>query len=171
VSKYGEYIVFYDHGDSRVESNVAETKGFFGHRVTNANQLASVDVMIANADKELIVLVEIEERELSPKKLLGDVFAILMCNGFAVKVGERQEYFTINSKTQLIVVGVVPPQGDRVEKINKVIRQRLEQFQAPSDAIAPRNVSLVFTGGILSSLEALKEKMRKLFSEKHGGAS
>ncbi len=170
VPKYREHIIFYDHGDTRAESNVAQTKGFFGSRVTNANRLAAIDVMVASPEREVIVLVEIEEREVTPKKLLGDVFAIPMCSGFAVKIARGQEYFTICPKTRLILAGVVPTRGVRLKKIREVIGPRLQRFAAPSDAIDPKNVTLIFEGDVETTIEILRREMRDLFPEARVGA-
>jgi hypothetical protein len=57
-------------------------------------------------------LIEIEETEMSPKKLLGDVFATLMCNWFALKGKNKQKYFRVSPNTKLIVAGVVQKLGD-----------------------------------------------------------
>ena len=70
------YTVYYDHGIKTDDPNVAAIKGFFGDQVNNKNRLADIDVMVANIDKEIILLIEIEESEMSPKKLLGDIFSI-----------------------------------------------------------------------------------------------
>lgn len=72
--------VYYDHGDTNIDSNVASIKGFFGEEVANLNRLADVDVLIGAPSGEAIVVIEIEERFSSPKQVLGNVLAALMCN-------------------------------------------------------------------------------------------
>ena len=42
---------------------------------------------------QVLRLIEIEESNMPPKKLLGDVFATLMCNRFVVKIEKEQKYF------------------------------------------------------------------------------
>jgi len=83
ISCYRKHSVFYDHGNKQEHPNVVAIKGFIGNHVTNANRLADVDVLVANDKQEIIVLIEIEESNITPKTLLGDVFASLMCNGYA----------------------------------------------------------------------------------------
>ena len=161
--RYCEYPVYYDHGDKNLEPNVAAIKGFFGDEVSNKNRLADVDLMVAKPNKDIMLLVEIEERESSPKKILGDVLAILMCNRFAVKLKGEQHYFNVTPKTELIVAGVVPNKGYRLKKINKIISPRLQLFKAPDDSINPQNVTFMFRENISSTIEALKKKMKELF--------
>ncbi|MBC8235578.1 hypothetical protein H8E77_39025, partial [bacterium] len=93
--QYYKHLVYYDHGKRDSKPNVAAIKGFFGDEVSNKNRLADVDLMVAKPNKDIMLLVEIEERESSPKKILGDVLAILMCNRFAVKLNGEQHYFRI----------------------------------------------------------------------------
>ena len=89
IPEYEDYLVYYDHGDSQ-KSNVVAIKGFCGKSVTNQNRLADIDIMVANPKKEIVVLIEIEEKPASPKKYIGTIFAALMCNRFAVRVENRE---------------------------------------------------------------------------------
>ena len=83
------YQVVYDHGIATSQSNVAAVKGFLGSSVKNVNRLADVDMLVATASGEPVLLIEIEERHCSPKKFLGDILAVLMCDGFAVRLAGR----------------------------------------------------------------------------------
>jgi hypothetical protein len=82
--KYQHYAVYYDHGDRTIHPNVAAIKGIYGEKVTRSSQLTQVDVMVAKPNGETIALVEIEERQCSPKKIIGDIFINLMCDRFGV---------------------------------------------------------------------------------------
>jgi hypothetical protein len=164
---HAEWIVFYDHGDTTVDSSVAATKGFFGDRVANLNRLADIDVLIASPDRVARILIEIEERACSPKKMLGDVLAALLCNRFAVRVQGRQELFEVASSTKLIVAGVVPTRGHRLQKISEVITPRLHQLSGLSDGISPRNVEFVFT----DSIEGTITKLERMTLEDFGSAA
>ena len=62
-----QYSVLYDHGDKQENLSVAAIKGFFGDKVTNSNRLTDVDVLVAN-NNEVILLIEIEENEMSAEK-------------------------------------------------------------------------------------------------------
>jgi hypothetical protein len=118
------WVKYYDHGDKTADCNVAAIKGFVGKEVCNGNRLADADVvLVRNGFARL--LIEIEERPCSPKKILGDVLAHLMCDQYAVvRVGQRgrQDYLKVGKKeTRLIIAGVLPSTGVRLEKVNSVI--------------------------------------------------
>ena len=76
--------IWYDHGDAETDCHVLKTQGFYNSEPSRITNLAEVDIMITK-DKEILFLIEIEETQSSPKRLLGDVLALLMCNGFAIK--------------------------------------------------------------------------------------
>lgn len=92
---YQDLLVYYDHGDPKESMNVVAIKGIYGESVSLISQLAQVDVLVAQPDREILVLVEIEERFSSPKKIAGDVFTLLMCNRFSVRLSGQHEYFRI----------------------------------------------------------------------------
>jgi hypothetical protein len=116
-------------------------------------------------DDEVLLLIEIEESEMPPKKILGDVFAILFCNQAAVKINGQQKYFSFSSNTELIVAGIVPCLGDRREKIDYVIPRRLQQFGVPDDSIQIENIGFVYGESISELLCKLKCKVECLFPE------
>ena len=158
------YSVYYDHGDKRENPSVVAIKGFFGDEVRNNNRLADVDVLVTS-NNEAILLVEIEESEMSPKKLLGDIFAAAMCNRFAVKINNDNRYCDISSKTHLIVAGVMPNQDNEHNKITDTIMPRLQNFVMPTNAIQINRIRIVTEKSILETLERLKTETRILFSE------
>jgi len=98
-----------------VGSRVNAIKGFFGQKVDNRNRLADIDMLIALPDKVTRVLIEIEERACYPKKNLEDVLATLLRNHFAVLVQGHQELFEVSPSTKLIVAGVGPNSGKRLQ--------------------------------------------------------
>ena len=166
TNRYHDYIVYYDHGDSQAESNVAVIHGFRGSEVTNVTRLAGVDVMVATPDGDLVLLIEIEESAMSPKKLLGDLMAILMCGGFAVKTDVGHQYFRIGPDTCFIVAGVVSLKGSKLRKLTEVIAPRLAEFGRLSDAIDPGNVSLLFESDIQTTIATLMDLVRAMLPEK-----
>ena len=159
------FTVFYDHGDKQHDPNVAVIKGFCGRKVANKNRLADIDVMVVNNNNEIILLIEIEESAMPPKKLLGNAFAILMCNKFAVRTDNEQKYYTISPESKLIIAGVVPTHGDGQQKIEEVIKPRMKQFSVPSDTIQIENISIVFENDISKTLDTLTRKVTDVFSK------
>jgi hypothetical protein len=147
--------VFYDHGDPQRDHHVAAIKGFFGTGVANFNRLADIDVLVASPDNVVRLIIEIEERPSPPKKLLGDVLAIMLCNHAAVRVQHQQEIFGLTQDTRLIVAGIVGPGGNALKKITEIILPRLRELHGLADGISPTKIGFVFTPEIVNTLEAL----------------
>lgn len=152
--EYENYLVYYDHGDSRLP-NVVAIKGFYGKSVKNLNRLTDVDILVAKPDGKIVLLIEIEETYQSPQKYIGSVFSILMCNQFAVGSNKNQRYFTTNEVTKLIVAGILPT-NRRLKKIHHIIAPRLQQFSAPIESIDPKNVHFLFSSNIAEVINRLK---------------
>ncbi len=150
-----QYQVYYDHGDSEVHDNVAVIKAFLGETVTRENKLADVDVMVANRDNEILLLIEIEESPLSPKTLLGDIFASLFSTNFAVRVDGKQTNFSVTDRTRLLVTGYVP----RKTNLLIEIRTRLKQFSGPKDSITIDQVVFVIEDDLDTCLVSLQKKV------------
>jgi hypothetical protein len=142
---------------------VVAIKGFFGDTVSNTSRLADVDVVVVKPNGEIAILIEIEESSASPKKLVGDIFAILMCNRFVVRDGEEQRCFEVTPETKLIVAGV-GSSGRQMKKVREVIVPRLGQFEAPADGVKLRNVRLIVEEDLPTVLDKLVESVRELFA-------
>lgn len=158
------YSVFYDHGNQQEDSAVVVIKGFFGEKVTNRNRLADVDVIVVNNDNEVILLIEIEESRMSPKKLLGDIFTSVMCNRFAVRIENENRYFDLSSKTRLIIAGLVPNQGNEQNIIRDTIVPRLQKFHFPNDSLQIDNIKIVTGKDISETFEELKSEVKSVFT-------
>ena len=77
------YSVFYDHGNKEIE-NVGEINGIYGTEVKSGNILAQVDVMAVDSIGNIKLIIEIEDKSSpTPKKILGVVFSIILCNRFS----------------------------------------------------------------------------------------
>ncbi len=159
-----QYSVYYDHGNQQEDSKVVVIKGFYGDKVTNINRLADIDVMVVNNDNEIILLIEIEESKMPPKKLLGDIFTVLMCNRFAVRMGNANRYYEASSKTLLVIAGVVPNQGNERNKIRDTIIPRLQKFHTPNDAIQIDKIKIVTGNNISETIEELKNEVKSFFA-------
>jgi hypothetical protein len=154
-----DLVLFYDHGDRTASLDVAAVHGVCGEKVENLTRLAEIDLLVA-AGSEAILLVEVEERPLAPKKLLGDVLATLMCNQCAVKSGRTHRYFTIGDKTRLIVAGLLPERGRRLRKIEEIIWPRLSQMKGIPHGLDTANVEFVFRPTLEEALEAVRQRAK-----------
>lgn len=162
-TEFHQYLVYYDHGDAKSNKNVVAIKGLYGDEISRQNQLAQIDIMVVNPNNEVMLLIEIEEREGSPKKFVGDLFAILMCNRISIRLDNVQHYFKVTAVTKLIIAGIVPAKGSKLRQIEDVILPRLKQFDSPEDSINPRNVTFIFTENIESTISILKKNVSRLF--------
>lgn len=163
LSGHREYLVYYDHGDSQ-KPNVAEIKGFYGQSVKNRNRLTDIDIMVANQNRDIVLLIEIEETAASPKKYIGTAFAALMCNSFAVKMKDEQRYFRPTNETIFIIAGKLPNEGIRLQKMHEIIAPRIGEFVAPVDSIVPKNIVFEFADSMPSTIELLERRTAELFS-------
>ncbi|MFO8145166.1 MAG: hypothetical protein R6T89_05520 [Candidatus Syntrophosphaera sp.] len=155
------YTVYYDHGDPTEHSNVAAIKGFLGEKVKNENRLADVDVMVADEDRGIKMLIEIEESPISPKTLLADVFASLLSTKFAVKIGNENIYFSKTPGTCLIVAGY-NPNDKRRRFINNKVLKKLRGFLPPENAINPEQVEFIIESDLGHCLERLRQRVREI---------
>jgi hypothetical protein len=163
LEKKNQYSIYYDHGKQETESNVVVIKGFLGDRVTNANRLADVDIMVVS-NGEVVLLIEIEEGTMSPKKLLGDIFSAVICNQFAVRIENQNRYFSLSSETRLIIAGVAPDQENRPSRIEDTIMPRLRKFGFPKDALQFDKIKVVAKTDIFKTIDELKNEVRSIFA-------
>ena len=155
-SRSDKLLVYFDHGDRDKYDNVFACKGFYGETVRNVNRLADIDLVVADRQRGALILVEIEERQSSPKKIIGDVFAIAMCNHVGVGAGD-QESFAITDMTKLLVGGVIPTNGVRKQKIDGTIAHRLKNFQRTDVGLDLVNVALFFSSDISHVLSDIRK--------------
>jgi hypothetical protein len=157
------YQVFFDHGDRMAHSNVGVIAGCYGERISRKNQLTQADILIANPSDEIILLIEIEERQSSPKKIIGDVFTTMMCNQYAINLKGLKKIFKITSRTQFIFAGWTSDKGSKVAQLQEVISPRIRQFNHPDDGISFENVHFIMTQDLPSSLLELQSKIAAIF--------
>jgi hypothetical protein len=162
IPEWQDYLIFYDHGDKAAQPNVVAIKGIYGEEVTSTTQLTQVDVMVAKPNREIVTLVEIEERPSSPKKLIGDVFANLMCSQYSITINGEQQYFSITAETRLILAGIMNPKGNKFKQLERVIKPRMNDFCAPEDAVRLDKVQFIFKDGIEEVIEELKVCFRQM---------
>lgn len=158
----GAWHVYYDHGDKSSDPHVAAIKGSFGGDLSNSTRLSDLDILIGSSDKKAQFLIEIEERSCSPKKILGDLFAALLCDRFDVKTKEGRVRFEATPETRLIVCGIQPAHGKRIKKINDTITPRLHALSSTPNGILPQNIALIFTKSINETLNLVKDEIARV---------
>jgi len=157
LEDYPQYQVYYDHGNPEEHSNVAVIKAFLGDTVSSKNKLADVDVMIANQENEILLLIEIEESPISPKTLLGDVFASLLSTGFAANIGGKRTYFRVTPQTQLWVAGYV--ESKKPEKLDLIhqIQEKINELIPENEGKSIHKVKLIIKNELSLCLEPLQK--------------
>jgi hypothetical protein len=161
MDKPNDYKVFWDHGEKLGNPGAVAIKGFYGETVANVNRLADIDLLVADGQGHALLLIEIEERHSSPKKIIGDVFAVAMCNHIEVKQSGESIMFDVTPETILIVAGIANGRGNKMAQASQVIYPRLASFTAPADAIPLSNVRLTLHKNIASTIEHLKAEVPK----------
>ena len=155
------FEIYYDHGNKALDSNVAVPKGFYGERVSNLTRLADVDIIVGSQDRRAILLIEIEERPVSPKKILGDVLAIMMCNSFAVKAGKTQKKeYRVAEDTSLILACYFEDKGYRMNK-TETLSKRLKEFDGFPEGISSRNITFILENRLPKLIVTLRESVIK----------
>lgn len=150
------FTFYYDHGGQKeCPDDVARIKGFAGTDVKRVNILTLVDLMLADSKGNILMLIEVEEGSVHPKRALGNVLPLLLCDRCAVRCKGKQRYFEITADTKLCVVGKMPEKGDRIEKIGQVIEPRLHQMTGFANRLRPQNVYFVFDIELEYSIAAI----------------
>jgi len=151
-----QYRVYYDHGSPEKHESVVVIKAFLGDKVTKENKLADVDVMVVNQKNEIILLIEIEESPISPKTLLGDVFASTFSSGFAVAIKGEQRYFQVTPQTRLWVAGYVASKSDEKSDLIHQIQERINQVVLGDNGALIQEVKLIIENNLETCLKRLQ---------------
>ena len=160
------YTVYYDHGDPQKYRIVAAIKGFIGEEVRNENRLTDVDVMVADEKGDIVLLIEIEESPISPKTLLGDIFASLFSTKFAVKIGNENIYFSKTPGTHLIIASYNP--SDKKRKIyTDRVQEKLGAFLSTESEIKPDHVEFIIESELGCCLKKLQQRVKEILQDSH----
>jgi len=155
------YTVYFDHGD-KSWPNVGVIYGFYGDHLSRRNQLTQADVILVDQAGDIIFLIEIEERQSPPKKIIGDVFAVFMCNHFAVRHHNNQLVFRLTPETKFVFAGWASRKGSKVDQLQAVIVNRLQQFVVPHDSLNPQNIEFILEENLSSAIEKLGQRIVEL---------
>lgn len=161
------YQVYYDHGNSQKHDNVKVIKAFLGERVSRNNKLADVDVLVANQENEILLLIEIEESPLSPKTLLGDVFASVFSSRFGINVGGVQKYYQVTQKTKLLVAGYIPNINLEQPNLINEIYLLFEEFHFPRGSVSASQIEFVIDTNLQGCIKHLQEKVLEELNQRN----
>jgi hypothetical protein len=124
IESSGPLRVYYDHAGKEPQ----RLQAFVGREPHLQNCFAWVDILVANADTcQAELVIEIEETGADPKKILGDVMAVVLSESVAARdvcTGQHRCYH-ITPQTELWVCFPTEPKGYQRER-NKLLQGRLE---------------------------------------------
>ena len=158
------YTVWYDHGDPAEDSHVLKTSGYYGDKLSNQTKLAETDIMITKRDN-IRCLVEIEETQVSPKKILGNAATICMCNGFAINRKGTHERYLFDDETKLLIACWFKKEGKGAEKMERLER-RFKQFKGWEEGLLVENVIFVHSDSLNTLLVDLEKRILSILNLK-----
>lgn len=119
-----KYTVHYDHGPSGTPG-IGAISAYYGDELHRETKLADLDIAILDPDKQVILLIEIEESDDRPKTILGDTLAVLMADHIAFN---RKELKKIGEWTTLLIIS--KDSGEKHERRRQAIEERLETIHS-----------------------------------------
>jgi len=121
--RYKDVEVYYDHGSSKNDNVCAPTVNI-GRRYGNDATLGATDIVVVS-DSKVLIAVEIEESGVSPKRIIGDIFSLVL--GDRIKIKKKQ--YSLKEDLVVLVVVLVKDTGKSSQKyirlerhLNKFIR-------------------------------------------------
>lgn len=118
--------VFYDHG-RRAETNVCKPTSYFDE-CSRVSTLSHIDIAILGANEREIFLCEIEEEGASPKKIIGDVIALLLAEGIRIK---NRDYLLKNFNKIYFFLGIKAEEKSKSAVKADELRARLQEIIKP----------------------------------------
>lgn len=157
------FDIYYDHGIKDVDPHVAKPLGFYGKYVKNLNRITDTDILIGHGNK-VILLLEIEERHASPKKVLGNIFANMMCNRYAIKRNDCHAYYDITDHTKLILSLLYKEKGYVKQKITN-IKKRIDEIDRFPNGILTKNIVILWETCFETLIETTKKYVKNFLED------
>jgi hypothetical protein len=149
------YDVYFDHGpaDKFTGTIAVSIEELLGRE----KEIGQLDIAIVKRNSnEGIALVEIEETTDNPKKLIGDIFAILMGNSIYLPGGKKVD---VGKWTTLIIIG----KGAGHEERNMYIRKMVDDAKSALKTVNAGMGHIVIKS--FSAKDALKETLLEEIEE------
>lgn len=166
LESHPNFQVYYDHGDSS-KPNVGQITPYFRDKPYNkSTTLSNVDILIThktNNIEKAIILIEIEETDSEPKKILGDIFNIFL----AESVCFQREDFPLDQIN--LIVGTVVGSDDKLQKINSIsnaINDLKKQIKGSIFDISIGKIELLGDHDLPELLSRIKKNILQTISEK-----
>jgi hypothetical protein len=118
--RYSGVQIFYDHGDSS-KTEVCQPTSYIGRKYGADATLSGLDIVLVCKGK-VFLLVEVEESQVRPKTILGDIFSVVLSERVRIKA----KSYPIEDAT-MIVAMIVNSKGQQAKKYIRLER-RLHKF-------------------------------------------
>ena len=129
-NRYPGVKIFYDHGDSFKES-VCQPTSYIGRRYGADATMSGLDIVLVHKGK-VFLLVEVEESQVRPKTILGDIFGVVLSERVRIKA----KSYPIENAT-MIVAMIVNSKGQQAEKYIRLERH-LHKYLSTLRKIMPK---------------------------------
>ncbi len=150
--RYKDVKVYYDHGSSKNDNVCAPTVNI-GRRYGNDATLGAADIVVVRGSR-VIIAVEIEESGVSPKRIIGDIFSLVL--GDRIKIKGKQY-----SKEDLTVIVALPLKDTgKSEKKYDRLERNLKKFITNFNIINIRKIRIL-TVSQVQMVEKTERLIRK----------
>ncbi len=154
--------VYYDHGN-KTFVNVGIIQGYIGSGINRTTILTECDLMVVDPSDQILVLIEIEDKAtLVPKKLIGTIFATMLCDRFAFGSGKAKRIFAVTRETRFIIAGQFKSKGKKFDQLKETICPKVRECRLPGDGIQAENLRFVFEGTTEETISELKNLMQEM---------
>ena len=124
--RYSGVQLFYDHGDSS-KTEVCQPTSYMGRRYGVDATLSGLDIVLVYRGR-VFLLVEVEESQVRPKTILGDVFGVVLSEHVRI----RGRSYPIGDATMIVamIVSGKGQQADKYIRLERNLRKYLNMLRS-----------------------------------------
>lgn len=170
LESHSNFQVYYDHGD-RLKLNVGQITPYFRDKSYNdSTTLSNVDILITretNNIEKAIILIEIEETDSEPKKILGDIFNLFFAGSVRFRLNRGFHKDFPLDQTNLIVGTVVgsDKKSEKIDNISNAIIDLKKLIKGSVFDISIGRIELLKNHDLLELLSQIKKIVFQSISE------
>lgn len=148
-SRYAGIKIFYDHGDSS-KPEVCQPTTYMGRRYGSDATLSGIDI-VAIKDNNVFLAVEIEESQIRPKIILGDIFGVALSD----KIRIKERPYSVENATVIIAISDdgKGKQSDKYSRLERHINKYLKSH--PSKNVTKVRIITCKTNNLVRRIERL----------------
>lgn len=125
-NRYKGIKTFYDHGDSS-KPEVCQPTTYMGRRYGSDATLSCVDIVVVK-DNNVFLAVEIEESQIRPKTIMGDIFGVVLSD----KISIKGKPYSVKNATVIIAISDdgKGKQSNKYTRLERHINKYLKSHQS-----------------------------------------